>query len=82
MKLIENASKWHKLWSMRLLVLTTIYTAAAGAWAVLPPDWKPELGEVGKMVLAGIGVLLPVLTGVARLVDQTAKPDSSDEAGA
>lgn len=70
MKLIDDAGQWHKLWSMRLLVLTTIYTSAAGAWVLLPPDWQPHLSEMAKAILAGIGVLLPAVTAVSRLIKQ------------
>jgi hypothetical protein len=55
---------------MRLMILTTIYTTAAGAWAVLPPDWQPNLSEGAKAILAGIGVALPAIAAVSRLVAQ------------
>lgn len=55
---------------MRLAILTTIYTSAAGAWVLLPPDWQPQLSEGVKTLLAGIGVALPALTGAARVVKQ------------
>jgi len=70
MKWIDNARLWHRLWSMRLMIATTTYSAAAGAWAVLPPDWKPDLSETAKAILAGIGVLLPAAGAVAVLVKQ------------
>jgi len=70
MKLTDDAHVWHRLWSMRLTILTTIYTAAAGAWVLLPPDWQPQLSEGMKALLAGIGVALPALAAVARVVRQ------------
>lgn len=69
--LIQHAGfVWHRMWSMRFMLLTTGYTAAAGAWAAIPEDWKPELSHPEKMVLAGIGVLLPMLASLSAVVDQ------------
>ena len=71
MKLIDEARQtWHQLWSMRLMIATTIYTSAAGAWALLPPDWQPHLSEGAKAVLAGVGVALPAIAAVSRMVAQ------------
>jgi len=89
MKMIDEAGQvWHRLWSMRLMILTTIYTSAAGAWALLPPDWQPHLSEGAKAILAGIGVALPAIAAVSRVVaqprlaaDKQAR-QSADQAGA
>jgi hypothetical protein len=71
MKLIDNAGiLWHRLWSVRLSVLTTLYTSAAGAWLVLPVDWKPVLSHVEQMILAGVGMLLPALSSIAPVIKQ------------
>lgn len=70
MKLVDDAHVWHRLWSMRLAILTTVYTSAAGAWVLLPSDWQPHLSEAVKAILAGIGIALPALTAVARIVRQ------------
>ena len=73
--LIDNVGiVWHRLWSIRLLILTTLYTSAAGAWMVLPDDWKPELTHVEKIILAGIGMLLPSISALSVLVKQKALP--------
>jgi len=69
--LIPNAGAvWHRLWSMRLMIATTAYSAAAGAWVLLPPDWRPDLSETAKAILAGIGVALPAAGAIARLMRQ------------
>jgi hypothetical protein len=68
--LIPEASIWYRLWSMRLIVATVAYSAAAGAWMLLPVDLKPHLSDGVKAVLAGIGVALPAIAAVARVVDQ------------
>lgn len=71
MKFIDEAGQtWHRLWSMRLMILTTIYTSAAGAWVLLPADWQPNLSDSVKAILAGIGVALPAIAAVSRIVAQ------------
>lgn len=89
MKWVDEAGQvWHRLWSMRLMILTTIYTTAAGAWALLPADWQPDLSEGVKALLASIGVALPAIAAVSRMVAQPkldADKESrkqSDQAGA
>lgn len=72
MNLIPNPGQWHKLWSMRLAILTTAYSAAAGAYVTLPADWIPRIPEHWKVVLAVLGCALPALTGVSRLIAQPA----------
>lgn len=85
MRLIDDAGVlWHQLWSMRLIIATTVYNAAAGAWLVLPVDWKPTLTHTEQMVMAGIGMLIPVSAGFARVVRQdkaTSAPSSNDTMG-
>lgn len=70
MKLIPEWRTAHKLWSMRLAILTTLYTAAAGAWATLPQDWIPHIPDRWRVVLAIVGCALPALTAASRLVAQ------------
>lgn len=71
MKFIDNVDiVWHRLWSMRFSIATTIYTGAAGAWVLLPADWKPDLSETAKAILAGIGMVLPVMASLAIVVKQ------------
>lgn len=86
MKLTADTNPWHRLWSARLMILTTAYSTAAGAWAVLPPDWKPDLSETAKAALAGIGVLLPTIAAVSHRSEQmklrASMPDDTDQAGA
>lgn len=71
MKLIQNAGiLWHKLWTVRLSIVSTIYSTAAGTWAVLPYAWQPTLSEPVKWVLAAIGVILAASPAVARMIHQ------------
>jgi hypothetical protein len=69
-KPIPNVGQWHKLWSMRLAILTTAYSAAAGAYVTLPADWVPHIPDRWRIVLAIVGCALPALTAASRLVAQ------------
>jgi len=83
MKLIDDANVlWHRLWSVRLSAMTTIYTSAAGAWLVLPPDWKPTLTHTEQIIMAGVGMLLPALATVAPIVKQQTLPAKVAQAAA
>ena len=57
MKLIENAKGWWRLWSLRLLA---IWTAAIGAWPLLPEQQQLN-------ILSLLGVTPEQLMGVAAL---------------
>jgi hypothetical protein len=86
MKPTADTNPWHRLWSARLMILTTAYSTAAGAWAVLPPDWKPDLSEAAKAILAAVGVLLPTIAAASHRAEQmrlrASGPDDTDQAGA
>lgn len=75
-KLIAQASLWHRLWSIRIMILTSFYTAAAGAWSsgLIPEEWRPQFGHITKLVLAGIGVMLPGIAAVSVVVKQNLPP--------
>lgn len=68
--LIENASKWHKLWSMRFIILTAFFSSISAAYILLPADWLPTIPDWLKAALA-VGTLLAAgAAGVARVVKQ------------
>jgi hypothetical protein len=77
--LIEDVALWHKMWSMRVYLLITAYTTAAGAWLVIPVDWKPELSNPEKYGLAGFGVLLPVIGMLVRVLKQSPTTKSTPD---
>ena len=70
MELIDDVGRWHKLWSMRLIILTTFLTSVAAAYAVLPDDWMPAVPAWLKATLAISTVLTAGAAGVARVVKQ------------
>jgi len=65
-----DAHLWHRLWSMRLSILATMYSAAAGAWATLPQDWIPHIPERWRIALAAIGCAIPALAALSRVIEQ------------
>lgn len=82
MNLIPNARiLWHRLWSMRFAIAAAAFSAAAGAWAIMPVDWQPHIPEWAKWVLAGIGVLLPSLSGASRVIEQPSLRVHCDDSG-
>ena len=74
--LIPYADYAHRLWSMCFAIIAAGYSAAAGAWVLLPPDWQPHIALWGKWVLAFIGVALPAMSAASRVV---AQPDLHQE---
>lgn len=78
LSLVPEAKYWHRLWSLRFAILSALYSAAAGAWVLLPPDWQPSLSEGWKWALASIGVLIPGLAAVSRILKQESLDGSGD----
>lgn len=72
--LVPEAALWHKLWSMRLAIASAAFSAAAGAWVILPPDWRPHIPEWGKVALAFVGVSLPAAAAASRVIRQSSLP--------
>ena len=70
MKLIPQASQWHRLWSIRLAIASAITGAVTTAYAALPADWLPAIPNGVKLALAGGTVLTSVSAAVARVVQQ------------
>ena len=71
MKLIDDAGVlWHRIWSVRMSIISAAYSAAAGAWVLLPYAWQPTLSEPIKWGLAAAGVALAASPGIARVVAQ------------
>jgi hypothetical protein len=89
MKLIEDAAFLAKrLWSVRLAAVGVIWAAAGAYWIATPADWKPDLSEGVRWVLAAVGVALAAAPGLAALVEQPKLAQAkearkqSDKAGA
>ncbi len=66
MKLIDNAGKWYRMFSVQAMVLAS---AVLGAWQVLPDDLKATLPP---WVATAAAITLLALGIAGRLVDQGA----------
>lgn len=83
MKLIDNASQWHKLWSVRFAILSALFGAVTTAYIGLPADWLPAIPQWVKFAMAFGTLATAGASAVSRVVQQTAlKPDDTDSAGA
>lgn len=62
--LIPNwREKWHRLWSVRILLLASVLDGAAAGWFIFA-------GAVPGPIFFGISMVLPLFAAVARLVKQ------------
>ena len=68
MKLTKDAPKWHKLWSIRLAMLS----ACLGALEMSLPLWQ---GIVPANVFAALSTATAAAAAVARVVKQEALHD-------
>lgn len=89
MKWVDEAAFLAKrLWSVRLAAIGVIWAGAGAYWIATPSDWKPDLSEGVRWVLAVIGVALAAAPGLAALVEQPKLQQAKearkaiDEAGA
>ncbi|MBT2142698.1 MULTISPECIES: hypothetical protein [unclassified Rhodanobacter] len=82
MKLIPNASKAHRLWSMRFIIAAAFFSSIIAAYALLPPDWLPAIPQWIKGALALTDLGCAGAAGVARVIDQPAlrEPENDDNA--
>lgn len=69
-RLVWNAFEWKKWWSMRLIILTTVFSSISAAYMTLPNDWLPAIPDIAKSLFAYGTILTAVSAGVARVVKQ------------
>lgn len=67
-KLAKDATKWHRLWSVRLAILS----AMLGALELSLPLWQ---GLVPSNVFAALSTITAAAAAVARVVKQEALED-------
>lgn len=63
LQLIDNASQWHRLWSVRLALAGAVLNAAAVGWTVFQ-------GAVNPVVFASVNMALGIAVAAARVVQQ------------
>ena len=66
MKLIDNVSQCHRLWSIRLALLIAALNAGVGGWSLFQ-------GVVNPLLYAGINMALGLGVALARVVAQQPK---------
>lgn len=62
-KLIENASAWHRLWSIRFIIMATAF----GALEASLPLFK---GSIPDFHYAALSTVCALLAGISRVVKQ------------
>jgi hypothetical protein len=77
MSLITNVSEWHKLWSIRLSILSAAFGAVIATYATLPIDWLPVIPNWLKLVCAIGTFVAPVSSAVSRVIQQNNVKGSS-----
>jgi hypothetical protein len=70
MKLVSYANAWHRIWSVRLVILTLLYKGAIEAWNHLPMGWQPALKPWEQWLSYAVGVALTAATGMAAVIHQ------------
>ncbi|WP_213881219.1 hypothetical protein [Pseudomonas sp. dw_358] len=68
LQLIDNASQWHKMWSVRLALAGAVLNAAAVGWTLFQ-------GAVNPLVFASVNMGLGIAVAIARVVQQTELQD-------
>lgn len=75
MRLIDNAgSLWHRFWSLRLAILTTIFGSITAAYLTLPSDWLPSIPAWLKEAVSYGTILTAIFSGVSRVIKQPGLP--------
>lgn len=69
LQLIDNASQWHKLWSVRLALAGATLNAAAVGWTLFQ-------GAVNPLVFASVNMGLGIAVAAARVVQQQSLQDA------
>lgn len=69
-QLIDNASQWHRLWSMRWMILTVMVASVGPAYMALPADWLPAMPNWLKAVFAYATIFTAAAGAASRLVKQ------------
>jgi len=65
MKIIDQPTKWHRLWSMRFAILAALF----GALELTLPIWQ---GLVPQSTFAALSTLSAVAAAVSRVIKQEA----------
>jgi len=70
MRLVDNIDEWKRWWSLRFIIITTIFSSVTAAYVMLPADWLPEIPIGVKQFLAAGSLISAAAAGVARVTHQ------------
>ena len=79
MKKPELVPDWKRAWRWLSVHALAITGALPGIWLSLPADWRAAV-PAGWLAIATL--VTAAGGGYGRLIDQTPKPDDTDQAGA
>lgn len=68
--MVPDIKDWKKWWSMRFIILTTIFSSASVTYMALPARWADKVPDWAIMVLTGGSLVTGIAAGVARVVHQ------------
>lgn len=71
-KLIDNVPHFHRLWSIRFILLATIF----GAMELSLPLWR---GVLPDLHFAALSTVCTLLAGVSRVIKQEFEKEKSDD---
>lgn len=75
-KLTAYAKFWHKLWSIRLSLVSAMLSSATTAYLALPTDWLPYIPGYMKLALA-VGAMLTASGAAGSVVIKQTKVESA-----
>jgi hypothetical protein len=75
MEFTSFASKWHKLWSIRFLILAGCFAGLTQVYPTLPSDWVSTLPDWFKMALGYTGMFFGGLGGISVVIKQAKLDD-------
>lgn len=70
MKLVSYAPLWHKIWSVRFVLLALFWQAMQQTWQHMPVEWQPHLHAWEQWILWSGGSFLTASAGVASILHQ------------
>lgn len=71
-KLIDNVPRCHRLWSIRFILLATVF----GALELSLPLWR---GVLPDLHFAALSTACTILAGVSRVIKQEFEKEKSDD---
>ncbi len=77
MELTSFAGQWHKLWSIRFLLIAGFFAGLTQVYPTLPGDWVAYLPNWFKAALGFTGIFFGGLSGISVVIKQAGIGDDS-----